>query len=46
MRWIDRLWPNRPTPLQDKAQELIIKAFGGVMLASFLGTLLALKGCG
>jgi hypothetical protein len=46
MSLLDKLWPNRPTPVKDKAEELALKGLGAVFVASFLGTLLALKGCG
>ncbi len=43
-------WKNRPTPLQDKAESMVIRglavAAAVIFVASFLGSLLATKGCG
>lgn len=41
-----KLIQDRPTPVKDAIQEAAITALFAVFVASFLGTLLALKGCG
>jgi hypothetical protein len=43
---IRKLWNDRPTPAKDAIQELVAKALAAVFVASFLGSLLAIKGCG
>lgn len=43
---IRKLWNDRPTPAKDAIQQMAMKALAAVFAASFLGSLLAIKGCG